>query len=71
MKKTKLNYPKETTWFVCFDDEKKEIKSYGNVTPSQCLETPWKNITFYKKESNWLKVLEKNDIDTEYLKSGI
>jgi len=39
--KEKLNYPDVKTFYICFNNERSEIKSYGSITPQQCLGTTW------------------------------
>jgi len=65
---TKLCYPAVETWFICWDENRIEIKAYGSITPEQCLETAWNQVDYYIVESEWLTILLENGIDP-YLKN--
>jgi FPC/CPF motif-containing protein YcgG len=34
-------YPAVRTYYICFDDERTEVKSYGWVEPNQVFQTIW------------------------------
>jgi hypothetical protein len=63
MNKNNLCYPNINTWFICWNEDKIELMSYGLITPEQCMKTPWTEIDFYTIESEWLEVLINNNID--------
>ena len=61
---TKLEYPESQTWFICWDNERVEVKAYGYIETTQCLETPWFEVDYYTNEGDWLVILEgKVDLD--------
>lgn len=62
LKMTKFCYPPQETWFICWDNDRTEIKAYGSVTPEQCLETYWDVVDYYLSEEEWLIVLAENGI---------
>jgi hypothetical protein len=63
--KEKLNYPDVKTFYICFNNERSEIKSYGSITPQQCLGTTWIEIDYFINEAEWLDVLLENGIEIE------
>lgn len=63
MKETKLCYPTVETWFTSWEDTRTTIKSYGSILPTQCMETPYKEVDYYIDETQWLVVLMANGID--------
>ena len=65
IEKTDLCYPEVKTWFICWNDERTEIKSYGSITPQQCLGTTWNEVDYYTNEAEWLEVLLQNGINPE------
>ena len=66
-KRVDLCYTEQETYFICWDNERQNIKSYDSVTPIQCLGTKWDEIDYYIIKDLWLEVLNNNGIDTEYL----
>jgi|TARA_R110000744_G_scaffold319692_1_gene425977 hypothetical protein len=62
LKETRLNYPSVNTWFICWNDNKKNITAYDLVMTSQCMVTPWDEVDYYTDEQEWLKVLLNNNI---------
>jgi len=66
-KRVDLCYPEQETYFICWDNERQNIKSYDSVTPIQCLGTKWDEIDYYIVKDLWLEVLNNNGIDIEYL----
>ena len=67
IKQTHLCYPDVETWFICWNDERTEIKAYGSITPQQCLGTNWNEIDYCTNEAEWLEVLLDNGIHTDDL----
>jgi len=65
LKITELCYPKQETWFICWEDTRTEIKAYGSINTNQCLETPWLEVDYYTDEAEWLKILIENGINPD------
>jgi hypothetical protein len=65
MSNVKLSQPSEKTWYIAWDDERTEIKTYGACDITQTLRSPWSEIDFYTDEDEWKKVLEDNNIVLE------
>lgn len=65
LKITELCYPKQKTWFICWEDTRSEIKAYGFIDKNQCLETPWSEVDYYTDEAEWLKILIENGINPD------
>tara|TARA_B110000503_G_scaffold108412_1_gene162132 strand:- start:919 stop:1179 length:261 start_codon:yes stop_codon:yes gene_type:complete len=63
MANTQLHYPEVKTWFIIWDDTKENILSYGLVEPTQCMETKWAEVDYYKNEVEWIDILANNGID--------
>ena len=62
---TELCYPPVKTWFICWDENRTEIKAYDGIMTTQCMETPWDEVDYYTDESVWLAILLENGIDPE------
>ena len=62
MKDSKFCNPTQETWFICWDDLRTGIRSYGSILPTQCLATFWNEIDYYLDESEWEAVLIANGI---------
>lgn len=65
LKSTKLNYPSVETWFIGWDNDREEIKTYDSVLPTQCMISPWDEMDYYTKEAEWLEVLLENGINPD------
>lgn len=61
----KLNYPDVKTFYICFNNERSEMKSYGSISPQQCFATNWIEIDYFINEDEWLDVLLENGIEME------
>jgi len=59
----KLEHPEQTTYFICWDDSRSEIKSYSSINTDQCFTTPWNVVDYYTDESQWETVLTNNGKD--------
>ncbi len=53
-----IRYPAVRTYYICFDDERTVVKSYGYVDPNQVFETIWMFDEF-TDEQQWLDELSK------------
>jgi len=63
LKNTIVCYPVPKTWFICWDSNRKQIKAYGSILPTQCMETQFVQIDYYDKELDWAEFLLKNGIN--------
>tara|TARA_Y100001937_G_scaffold33410_1_gene47666 strand:+ start:15144 stop:15365 length:222 start_codon:yes stop_codon:yes gene_type:complete len=60
-----LSKPSEKTWFIGWDGERTEVKTYGVCDVTQTLRSPWSEMDFYTDEDEWKKALEDNGIELE------
>ena len=51
-----IKYPPVRTYYICFDDERTEVKSYGAVEPNQVFNTIWIFDEFID-EAQWIAAL--------------
>jgi len=58
-----LCYPAVTTWFICWDDLRTEVKAYGEIDTDQCMDTAWTEIDMYTDEAIWEAILLENGIN--------
>lgn len=63
MNETKLCYPTEDTWFICWEETRTTIKAYGGILTTQCMESPYIEVDYYTDESEWLVILIDNGIN--------
>jgi len=63
LKNTIVCYPVPETWFICWDGNRTQIKAYGSILPTQCMETKFVQIDYYDKELDWALFLLKNGIN--------
>ena len=63
LKNTKICYPTNETWFICWDNTRENIMAYGSILPTQCMETPWTEVDYYDNEAEWAEVLIENGIN--------
>tara|TARA_B100000287_G_scaffold387537_1_gene396190 strand:- start:471 stop:683 length:213 start_codon:yes stop_codon:yes gene_type:complete len=59
----KLEYPEQLTYYICWDDSRSELKTYGSVNTNQVLTSPWNVVDFYTDMSQWRTILVNNGID--------
>lgn len=64
-----IRYPEETTYYICFDNERTEVKSYGLVQPDQVLTTIW-IFDKYLDKVVWLAELANWGINPEFDEQG-
>ncbi len=67
MRNAQLCNPSQETWFICWDNGRKQIKAYSSVDPTGCMDTFWDEVDYYLDEAVWLAVLLKNGIDPNNL----
>ena len=60
---TKLVHPEQLTYFICWDDSRSELKTYGSVNTNQVLTSPWNVVDFYTDKSQWRTILVNNGVD--------
>ena len=63
LKNTIVCYPVPEIWFICWDSKRRQIKAYGSILPTQCMETQFVQIDYYDKELDWAEFLLKNGIN--------
>ena len=63
LKRVAISNPYEQTWFICWDDTRSNLMSYGSVLPTQAMEAIWEEIDFFTEESTWLTKLSESGID--------
>ena len=59
----KLVQPEQLTYYICWDDSRSELKTYGTVNTNQVLTSPWNVVDFYTDKSQWRTILVNNGID--------
>ena len=59
----KLEYPEQLTYYICWDDSRSELKTYGSVNTNQVLTSPWNVVDFYTDKSSWRTILVNNGIN--------
>jgi hypothetical protein len=64
-----IRYPEVTTYYICFDDLRTEVKSYGLVEPSQVFTTIWIFDEFTDR-AEWLDELAKWGIIPDFDEQG-
>jgi hypothetical protein len=60
-----IRYPSVTTYYICFDDERTEVNSYGLVEPNQVFTTIWIFDEFTDR-AEWVEELAKWGIIPEF-----
>ena len=51
-----IRFPEVRTYYICFDNERTEVKSYGWVEPNQVFETIW-IFDEFTDEQQWIAEL--------------
>jgi len=64
-----IQYPEVKTYYICFDDERTEVKSYGWVETNQVFETIWIFDSFID-EAEWIAELAEHGIVPEVDEQG-
>jgi len=59
---TKVCYPENELWFICWDNDRENIMAYASIMPTQCMETVWTEVDYYDDEAEWIVVLIENGI---------
>ena len=57
-----INYPEVTTWFICWSNDRQDLKAYGVVMPYQTMVTYWDVLDTYTDEASWIKDLQDNGV---------
>tara|TARA_B110000285_G_C15119639_1_gene616299 strand:+ start:56 stop:289 length:234 start_codon:yes stop_codon:yes gene_type:complete len=60
---TKICYPPEEIWFICWDNARENIMAYASILPTQCMETIWTEIDYFDNEAEWVDELIDNGIN--------
>ena len=61
-----LNTDKDSEFYndmISVETEDKEIKAYGSIEPTQCMESPYDIVDYYTVEAEWIAVLLENGIN--------
>ena len=56
-------YPTQTTYFICYNENRVDVMAYGSVEPTQQMETGQPILDTYLDESEWLAVLLERGIN--------
>ena len=56
-------YPNQTTYFICYNENRVDVMAYGIVEPTQQMETGQPILDIYLDEVEWLEVLTERGID--------
>jgi hypothetical protein len=56
MEMNEIKYPEVRTYYICFDDERTEVKSHGWVDTNQVFQTIW-IFDKYTNEEQWIAEL--------------
>ena len=60
----RIEYPEVKTYYICFNDERTEVKSYGWVETNQVFETIW-IFDEFTDEAEWIAELAEYGIVPE------
>ena len=60
-----IQYPEQTTYFICREDDTFTITAYGVVEPNQCMITGQPIMDEYLDEATWVQILIDAGIDPE------
>tara|TARA_R110000823_G_scaffold314734_1_gene444503 strand:+ start:322 stop:549 length:228 start_codon:yes stop_codon:yes gene_type:complete len=60
-----IRYPKETTYFICYNADRSQITAYGIVEPTQVMKTGQPILDEYLDESEWSSILIASGIALE------
>ena len=63
LKSSHLDYPTSETWFIGWNNSRTQINTYGSVTPTQTMVSPWDEMDYYEDEKVWLQILLNNGIN--------
>ena len=63
-KNTKVSKPSNKLWFICWDNDRVEIKANGSIDTDQEISTSWIEIDYFNEEELWEEVLMKNGIES-------
>ena len=63
-KNTKVSKPSNKLWFICWDNDRVEIKANGSIDIDQEISTSWIEIDYFNEEELWEEVLMKNGIES-------
>ena len=56
-------YPNQTTYFICYNENRIDVMAYGSVEPTQQMETGQPILDTYLDEQQWALVLIERGID--------
>ncbi len=64
-----IKYPSVRTYYICFDNERTEVTSYGWVDPNQVFTTIW-IFDEFTDEAEWIAELANWGIVPEFDEQG-
>ena len=56
-------YPNQTTYFICYNENRVDVMAYGSVEPTQQMETGQPILDTYLDKSEWKNVLNQKGIN--------
>ena len=56
-------YPNQTTYFICYNENRVDVMAYGSVEPTQQMETGQPILDTYLDKSEWESVLNQKGIN--------
>ena len=56
-------YPNQTTYFICYNENRVDVMAYGIVEPTQQMETGQPILDTYLDKSEWESVLNQKGIN--------
>ena len=65
MMSLEIRYPKETTYFICYNTDRSQITAYGIVEPTQVMKTGQPILEEYLDKYEWLSILLAAGIELE------
>ncbi len=68
-KMNEIKYPSVRTYYICFDNDRTEVKAYSWVDPNQVFDTIW-IFDEFTDEEEWIKELAKWGITPEIDEKG-
>ena len=56
-------YPKQTTYYICYNDNKEKVMAYGSVEPNLQMQTGQPIMDVYTDYQEWLDAMLNNGIN--------
>ena len=58
-------YPKQTTYYICYNADRSKVTAQGTVEPTLQMQTGQPILDTFKSKSKWIDKLKTLGIDTE------